>query len=48
MASLKPKETLKKGRNAIKLIYKQIREGCQRRICYNIYCHNNLISNASK
>ena len=32
----------------IKLIYKQIRVGCQRKICYNIYCKNNLISNKSK
>ena len=48
MASIKEKETLKKDRNAIKVIYKQIREGCKRKICYNIYCHNNLISSISK
>ena len=32
----------------IKSIYMQIREGCQRDICYNVYCHNNLISKLSK
>ena len=48
MASIKAKEPIKKDKNTIKVIYKQIREGCQRKICYNIYCHNNLISILSK
>lgn len=48
MASIKAKEPIKKDKNTIKVIYKQIREGCQRKICYNIYCHNNLISSLSK
>jgi len=48
MASIKEKENIKKERNTIKAIYKQIREGCKRKICYNIYCHNNLISIKSK
>ena len=29
-------------------IYRQIREGCQREICYNIFCYNNLICKESK
>jgi len=48
MSSLKPKEKFQKDKINIKVIYKQIREGCQRKICYNIYCHNNLISKKSK
>ena len=32
----------------IKPIYKQIRNGCSRKICYNIFCHNNLVSIKSK
>ena len=31
----------------IKDLYKQIRKGCQRKICYNIYCYNNLIGRES-
>ena len=31
----------------IKALYKQIRKGCQRKICYNIFCHNNLIGRES-
>ena len=31
----------------IKTLYKKIREGCQRKICYNIYCNNNLICRKS-
>ena len=32
----------------IKIIYHQIKEGCKRKICYNIYCNNNLICQKSK
>ena len=32
----------------IKYLYKQIKQGCQRKICYNIYCRNNLICRKSK
>ena len=28
-------------------LYKQIRKGCQRKICYNIYCYNNLLCKES-
>ena len=37
-----------KNKEAIKYIYKQIRQGCLRKICYNIYCRNNLICRKSK
>ena len=33
--------------NIIK-IFKQIKQGCSHKICYNIYCFNNLICKESK
>ena len=38
-------EKLKKN---ILIIYNQIRNGCRRNICYNIYCKNNLYCQLSK
>ena len=38
---------IKENKNIIKCIYKQIRRGCRRKICYNIYCNNNLICKES-
>ena len=48
MIALKEKEQEKNIKLKIKSIYKQIRLGCKRKICYNIYCHNNLICKKSK
>lgn len=48
MSAQKPKVTENNNKPLIKTLYKQIREGCSRKICYNIYCHNNLICNKSK
>lgn len=28
-------------------IFNQIKTGCQRKICYNVYCHKNLICSES-
>lgn len=33
--------------NIIK-IFNQIKKGCPHKICYNIYCYNNLICKESK
>lgn len=30
------------------IIYNQIKNGCKRNICYNIFCKNNLIAQLSK
>ena len=48
MISLKPTEKNKMDNNIIKTLYKQIRDGCSRKVCYNKYCHHNLICNQSK
>ena len=34
-------------KNRILTIYQQIKKGCYRKICYNIYCNNNLICKIS-
>ena len=34
-------------KNEILTIYQQIKKGCNRKICYNIYCSNNLICKIS-
>lgn len=39
------KEKLKEN---ILIIYNQIKKGCEREICYNIYCKNNLFCQLSK
>ena len=36
------------NKEIIKCLYKQIRQGCLRKTCYNIYCRNNLICRRSK
>lgn len=36
------------NKEIIKSLYQQIRKGCPREICYNIYCFNNLICKKSK
>ncbi len=48
LAKLEYQDKEKNNKSSIKSIYKQIRNGCSRKICYNIYCHNNLICNKSK
>ena len=48
MKKSKKKEEKKIDKLTIKLLYKQIRSGCKRKNCYNIYCNNNLICNKSK
>ena len=42
---IKLKEDIKTN---ILIIYNQIIKGCQRKICYNIYCKNNLFCKLSK
>ena len=32
----------------IKKIFSQIKKGCSRKVCYNIYCGKNLICKKSK
>lgn len=41
-------EIQKKLKQAILTMYKQIINGCPRKICYNTYCHKNLICRKSK
>lgn len=41
-------EIQKKLKQAILTIYKQVSTGCKRNICYNTYCHKNLICRESK
>jgi hypothetical protein len=48
MISLKPKGKENQDNDIIKSLYKQIKDGCPRKICYNIYCHHNLICSKSK
>ena len=42
------KEEIQKilGQNIIK-IFNQIKKGCSRKVCYNIYCSKNLLCKAS-
>lgn len=48
MSSENQNESKNNNNNLIKILYHQIREGCPRKICYNIYCHNNFICINSK
>ena len=45
------KEEIQKIQNILKQnilkIFNQVKQGCRKRICYNIYCENNLICKTS-
>lgn len=48
MSLSSPKNQEKTDLMTIKSIYNQIKNGCSRKKCYNIYCFNNSISKNSK